>query len=299
LNIPDVLCVGHASFDLIFAVDRHPLPDEKVFADHLIACGGGPAANAAVTVTRLGGSSAFAGYLGQDLYGDAHLQELQNEGVDTRFVVRGVNPTPLSAVLVKPDGSRALVNHKGATSPLSAQSLDFAAIRPKVLLVDGHEPLLSEYLADWARQREIPIVLDAGSVHAGTSALMGKVDHLVCSEKFACQFADTDDATAALPLLANHAPSVIVTLGEAGLVWQQGSKTGKLSPFCIEAVDTTGAGDAFHGAYALGLAQNLDWSDLLRFASAAGALCCTRLGARIGIPHLDEVRNLLQTGNAT
>lgn len=295
-NKPDVLCVGHASFDLVFSVDRHPLPDEKIFADGMIACGGGPAANAAVTVCRLGGMSAYGGFLGQDLYGDAHLSELRNAGVDTQFVVRGSSPTPLSAVLVKPDGSRTLINYKGATSALPAHCLDVSSVVPRVLLLDGHEPALSVRLADWARELAIPVVLDAGSVHAGTMLLLDKVDYLVCSEKFARQYGDAANPLEALPGLAHRAPVAVITLGEQGLVWRRGAEHGRLAAFVVESVDTTGAGDAFHGAFALGLAQCRAWGDLLRFASAAGALCCTRLGARIGIPYLDEVENLLAVG---
>ena len=88
LNV-DVLCVGHASYDLVFSVAHHPSADEKIVADGLLSCGGGPAANAAVCVARLGFTSAFAGYLGRDLYGDNHFQELNDEGVNTQLIIRG------------------------------------------------------------------------------------------------------------------------------------------------------------------------------------------------------------------
>ena len=181
----DVLCVGHASYDLVFSVPHHPTSDEKIFADAFLACGGGPAANAAVTVARLGLRSAFAGYLGVDMYGECHLGELTHEGVDTRWLARGSNPTPLSVVLVKPDGARALVNYKGGTQALLEEGIDFSGICPKVVLFDGHEPQLSIPLAEQARAEGIPLVLDAGSLHKGTQELMGRVDYLVASEKFA------------------------------------------------------------------------------------------------------------------
>lgn len=103
----DVLCVGHAAYDLIFTVPRHPDADEKTVADGFISCGGSPAANAAVQVAKVGLRSAFAGYLGNDLHGSRHLRELIDYGVNVDFIVRGDLPTPLSAVLVKPDGKRA------------------------------------------------------------------------------------------------------------------------------------------------------------------------------------------------
>ncbi len=302
----DVLCVGHASYDLVFSVPRHPLPDEKIFADGFIGCGGGPAANAAILVSRLGFTAAFAGYLGQDLYGDMHSQEFVQAGVDTRLIVLGASPTPISTVLVKPDGKRALVNYKGDTKPLPSGSVDFTRIKPGVILFDGHEPHISlplakharragndvdgtsegSLLAKHARRAGIATVLDAGSLHQGTSALLDHVDYLVCSQKFAHQYAS--DEQTALRQLSEVAPTVVITLGEAGLIWRRGQEQGTLPAYPVTAIDTTGAGDAFHGAFAAALSAGMDWPELLRYASAAGALCCTKTGAREGLPWKQE-----------
>lgn len=297
MNCPhavDVLCVGHASYDLVFSVPHHPGADEKIFADSLVGCGGGPAANAAVTVARLGFSAAFGGYLGQDAYGELHLAELQADGVATDLVVRGTAPTPVSAVLVKPDGSRALVNYKGETRQLSAGAIDFSRLRPSIMLLDGHEPNLSLPLAG----RGVPTVLDAGSVHTGSEALMFAVDYLVCSEKFARQWLGADAPERALAALADRAPAVVITLGEHGLIWRKGGEAGRMPAFPVEAIDTTGAGDTFHGAFAASLAAGFEWPETLRYASAAGALCCTRLGARTGIPNREQVARFLEKGMA-
>ncbi|WP_143735252.1 PfkB family carbohydrate kinase [Methylocaldum sp. 14B] len=289
-----VLCVGHASYDLIFSVPHHPEADEKIFAESLMSCGGGPAANAAVTVARLGYNAAFAGYLGNDPYGQIHFEELQRENVSTDLIVRGASPTPLSAILIKPDGKRALVNYKGARAPLPADSIDFSDVTPKVILFDGHEPALSEPLCAWAKSRNIPAVLDAGSLHKGTDALMFSVDFLVCSEKFARQWLDDDDPAQALNRLAERSPAVVITLGENGLIWKKGVESGNLPAFPVKAVDTTGAGDAFHGAFAAALASGQNWQDILHYASAAGALCCTKEGARPGIPDRETVELFLK-----
>lgn len=300
----DVLCVGHASYDLVFCVPRHPDPDEKIFADRLLACGGGPAANAAVTAARCGCRAAFAGYLGRDGYGEMHAEELRRYGVDLSLAVRGTAPTPLSAVLVKPDGSRALVNYKGETRPLPAGAVDLASVSARVVLYDGHEPDISVPPAD----RRSASVLDAGSLHRGTEALMFAVDYLVCSEKFARQWLGegldeglgagrgVDGPRRALQALAERSPAVVITLGERGLIWRRGGEAGALPAFGIDAVDTTGAGDAFHGAFAAGLALGWEWPHILRFASAAGALCCTGLGARPAIPDRERIEAFLQSG---
>ncbi|MBS3955787.1 MAG: carbohydrate kinase [Methylomicrobium sp.] len=287
----DVLCVGHACYDLVFSVPHHPKTDEKLVADSLISCGGGPAANAAITVSLLGLKAGFAGYLGHDIYGEKHVQELMDNHVNTDFIVRGSNPTPLSTVIVKPDGSRALINFKGNTQALAAGSIDFSAIHPRVILFDGHEPHVSVPLAHQARKAGILTVLDAGSLHEGTLSLMPIVDHLVCSEKFALQYAG--DPALALNRLAEFAPSVVITLGEQGLIWKQGQESGRLPAFQVKAIDTTGAGDAFHGAFAAGLCQPMSWLELLRYASATGALCTTKTGARTGLPDQKAVSALL------
>lgn len=285
----DVLCVGQASFDLTMSVSHHPGPDEKCSATGLVTCGGGPAANAAVAVARLGGSSAFAGYLGEDIYGVKHLDELNRAGVHTDLIVRGTCPTPLSIILVKPDGSRTVVNCKSGTPLLHPDQVDFARCSQRVILFDGHQPEISLPLAVSARERRITTMLDAGSVHKGTVTLTPLVDYLVASEKFARDFTGEPDIQGALEALSQRAPSVVITLGEKGLIWKNEEGTGRLPAFSIEALDTTGAGDIFHGAFALEIARKASFHSALLFAGAAAALSCKKPGARLSIPTRPEV----------
>ena len=290
----DVLCVGHASYDLVFAVDHHPAADEKTFAEKFISCGGGPAANAAVTVSRLGLKSAFAGYLGNDFFGQRHLEEFKQEAVNTDLIIRSDSPTPLSAILVKPDGRRTVVNYKGATPPLPADCIDLVRWHPQVILFDGHEPEVSLALMKAIEGRGISTVLDAGSVHRGTLKLLERVDYLVASQKFARECTGRENPEQAALKLGQACSAVVITLGEAGLAWKNKERSGSLPAFPIDAVDTTGAGDAFHGAFAAGLANGKPWKDLLVYASAAGALCCTQYGARPAIPTARELSRFLK-----
>ena len=292
----DVLCVGATSYDLVFQVDHHPQSDEKTVAGAFLRCGGGPAANASVMVARMGLKSAFAGYLGSDIFGQLHLEELQAAGVDTRLVVRGDRPTPLSTVWVKPSGERALVNYRPAGSPLQPGEVDFRDVSPRVILFDGHEPGISLPLLGKAAAGGIATVLDAGSVNPGTLMLWDKVGFLVCSETFAREFTGESTPGQALETLAGRHPCVVMTLGAAGLIWAREGKRGSLSAFAVEARDTTGAGDVFHGAFAGCLAQGMGWGETLRYAGAAAALCCTRIGARTGIPDGAEVERFLAEG---
>jgi len=290
----DVLCVGHASYDLVFAVDHHPQADEKTFAQQFISCGGGPAANAAVTVSRLGFTSAFAGYLGNDYFGQRNLEEFEKASVNTDLIVRGDSPTPVSTIWVKPDGKRTLVNYQESTRPIAASKVDFSGCHAKVVLFDGHEPDVSSELIKATQGRNIPTVLDAGSVHRGTLKLLELIDYTVASQKFSYEYTGKDDPEQAAVKLSQICPSVVITLGERGLVWKNKRDSGALRAFSVDALDTTGAGDAFHGAFAAGLACGKNWRELLLYAAAVGALCCTRYGARPAIPSAKEVDKFLK-----
>ena len=295
----DVLCVGHAAFDVTMTAPHHPGADEKMRADALTLGGGGPAANAAVQVARLGGRAGLCTYLGHDIFGEAHLAELDEAAVDTALVLRGRHPTPVSQILAKPGGARSVVNYKGDTPWLPANAVDthrLEELSPRVILFDGHEPLVSMRICDWATAHNIPSVLDAGSVHRGTRELAARVDYLVASETFARNFCAADSVEGCLGALAGISPNVVITCGERGLIWQRAGQQGRLAAYPVEALDSTGAGDAFHGAFALAVARGMGWQDTLCFASAAGALTCTRLGARAALPDAGQVGVLL--GNA-
>jgi sulfofructose kinase len=293
----EVLCVGHAAFDLTFSVGRHPGPDEKMIAGATAVCGGGPAATAALAAARFGCRAAFAGYLGNDEFGRRHLAELSAAGVDTRWVVRGDAPTPVSVSLVKPDGSRALVNHRAETPRLSADALDPAECRPGIVLFDGHEPVLSASLVGPLREKGVFTLLDAGSLHSGTEQLAPMVDYLVASETFAFQYTGQRDPKKAAARLAKAAPVAVITLGGRGLVWQSADQAGKVDAFSVAAVDTTGAGDVFHGVLAACIASGKEWAWSLRCAAAAAALSCTKLGARSAVPSRADTLAFLRSAS--
>ena len=285
----DVLCAGFACHDLVFDVPVHPGPDEKIRAEALLNCGGGLASNAAVTAARLGCRTAFAGYLGADLYGDLHLAEFQADGVNTAWVVRGAEPTPLSAIIIKPDGARTIVSYRGDSEGACGDHYDLTKLRAKSIMIDGYQFTLATALLHFAKANRVPTLIDADAVRPQTTELVQVVDYVVASERFAKEYSGVDDAAVGLHQLASVAPNVVVTLGDRGLIWQRGEAQGQLAAFPIQAVDTTGAGDAFHGAFAAGLALGMEWAELLRYASAVGALCCTKVGGRVGIPTAQEV----------
>lgn len=289
----DVLCIGLATYDVVMTVDHHPGPDVKCLASSLLTAGGGPAANAAVAVARLGGKSAFAGYLGRDAFGEQHLREFLEEGVDPRCIVRGSLPTPLSVILVKPDGDRTVVCHKAHMPVLGPREVDLGNCHAKVILADGHQPWLAMEAARQAGSNPSPMVLDAGSVHAGALELLPHTDYLVASARFAEDFTGKENPREALEVLRRHAPCVVITLGKDGLVWKDKAGEGSLPAFAVNEVDTTGAGDIFHGAFALAVARGHDLPAALTYAVSAAALCCQKLGARPGAPTEQELAGFL------
>lgn len=289
----DVLCVGYACHDLVFDVPHHPEADEKVKASALLNVGGGLAANAAVTAARLGFRTAFAGYLGADGYGDMHVAEFRADGVNTDWIVRGSEPTPVSALIIKPNGARSIVGYRGHSEGACAGKFDLSKLRTKSILIDGNQFEFAKELLDYAKAKRIPTVIDAEVYNPQNVDLVQSVDFVVASERFANEYSGGEGAESGLRKLADVAPNVVVTLGERGLIWQRGEERGQLGAFPVLAVDTTGAGDAFHGAFAAGLAQNMAWNELLRYASAVGALCCTKVGGRVGIPTANEVAHFL------
>ena len=297
----DVLCLGIACYDLIFSVDRHVGADEKMKASELTSCGGGPAANAAMTVARLGYSVAFAGYLGRDMYGDKHLDELRAAGVNTELVARGEWPTSLSAILVKPDGARALVNYGLGQDMPGEVEFPLEDCCPRAVLVDGHYLAAAEPLIARARTAGIPTVLDGDTLHLGSKTLMEMVEFLVVSEHFAREYSRQDDVADALTQLSRCAPSTIITLGERGLCWRNRAD----SRFGASAGSYPAFADRRRGhnrrrrrrlprrVRRRPCARHERGRELLRFPSAVGALCCTKKGARLGIPTGAEVAAFL------
>jgi sulfofructose kinase len=304
----DVLCVGLVCVDLVLEVPHHPGPDEKLRALSRLVAPGGPAAVAAAQIARLGGRAAFAGLLGDaahDPFAPLLRGAFDAEGIDTAALVSVEgHATPLAAILVKPDASRAVISHRPAPGESVTNLVTISGSRPafpaaQVLLADGHRPEWNDALLAHARATSAPLVLDAGSWSDSVRALAPRADHLVASEACARAALGGDDPAVASPaalraaLRAAAAATLVVTLGERGLAWHSPAAAGdslELMPaHRIETLDTTGAGDAFHGAYALGLARGLALPDILRLASAAGALACARRGAWPALARAPEI----------
>ena len=286
----DVLCIGLACWDLNFQVDRTPGSNEKVVATDLISEGGGPAANAAYCISRLGGEVAFLGRLGQDSFGDAHLKEFEDAGVHTDGIVRVSTPTPIASVLVNRSGERSLVNF---SEPQKTVEFDFNFSRPSCLLLDGHEwPASQKALKHFA---DIPSVLDAGSMRESTVSLAKQITYLIASSDYATAFAQSEDPKDWLASLRDQAPFVAITDGSMGVHWKDKYiECGTLAAKDVSVLDTTGAGDVFHGAFALAISKGIEFIKALAWANEVAAISTTQKGGRASSPFCENVPRLEQ-----
>ena len=288
------LCVGHACWDLCLHVDAYPAENSKAETNLLIESGGGPAANAAWLLSRWGMPTALAAAVGQDDYGGKAVKELAAVGVDCRLVEqRAGQATPVSFIVVnRTTGSRTIINRKAvaASLDLTAQSLE--GLDPQLLLLDGHE--LDASLAAMKAFPSATSVLDAGSMRDGTSRLAGMVGYLVCSERFATQVTGEADVRAQWQrcvqrLRERYGNVVAITLGSHGSVFDDGEHQGHLPALPVKAVDTTAAGDIFHGAFAFALLNSMGLRKSLQLATVAAGLSIQKPGGRPSVPELKAV----------
>ena len=294
----DVLCIGHVSYDISFTLDEFPREDQKYSVSRGFSeAGGGPAANAACLLSRWGLRSGYAGLAGNDIYGAQAVKELQEEGVNLRLLQRPEGfDTPLSGIIINGStGTRTLINRRDDDAPVPVPETDsWKDLNPQVLLTDGHY----HSLALEARERfpEAPLILDGGSWRKGTQVMAREADFLIVPEAFARDAAGVRDLESrenrhrALETLfqLGGAPTAI-TLGGRGLIHKDGANEGFLEAFPAKAVDTTGAGDIFHGAFAYCLYWGMDWEESLVFSSLAASFSVEKPGARSSIPELHKV----------
>jgi sulfofructose kinase len=298
--MPHILCAGIAVLDEVFHVREFPLPDTKAEATEFIAVGGGNAANAAVAIARLGARVTFAGPIGgppgEDATGDRVLKGLAAEGIDCRGCVRLAGaPTPISAILLNAQGERTIANHRDkrldAMTPADPEGL-VAGI--DVLLVDNRYSAFVTPICEAARRRGLAVVIDADKATVETDPLFALGTHVIFSGDCLRGTTGIDDLASALARMAQFTDAFLsVTAGASPVLWREEEAIRQMPVFRITAIDTLAAGDVFHGAFTLMLAEGRGIVEAMRFAAAAAALKCTRFGGATGAPRRHEVEALL------
>ena len=257
------------------------------------------AATAMVAVARLGGEAHFWGSVGGDWAGEMIVSGLQTEGVDTRHVRRVEGRSgPLVVVCIhQPTGQRHFLYGTGvreSPEPLG----DLAELRTAAcLLIDGQEHATAIRAAREARCLGVPVVGDVEGTGSGGCELLSCMDYAIASEKCAGPAGadgSDDELREACRAVKDMGPGcVVITLGDKGLVWYDGDQFGRMPAWPVEVVDTTGAGDTFHGAFCRGLVGGLDLEANLAFSSAVAAIKCGHVGGRAGIPTRGQVVEFL------
>lgn len=295
-----LICLGHAALDHIYRIESFPPAPVKLRALAALEAGGGMAATASVAAARLGGRVAFWGRVGDDRAGEAIRAGLAAEGVDVaglRRIPGAISST--SAIVVDAAGERLIVNHRGERldADPAALPLDRVASADAVL-ADLRWPEGARALFAAARVCGVPTVLDIDADPGPALAeLLGLTDHAVFSTLGLAEFAPGAEVADALAAArAFGARTVGVTQGRDGFRWLGADGTLHHQPgFAVRAIDTTGAGDAFHGAYALAIAERQPVGSAASFAAAVAALKCTRPGGRAGLPTRAELLAFLAT----
>jgi sulfofructose kinase len=298
--MPHILCAGIAVLDEVFRVREFPLPDNKVEASEFITIGGGCAANAAVAIARLGGKVTFAaplgGPAGQDAIGDRLVEGLAEEGIDCSGCVRVAGArTPVSAIFINARGDRTIATYRdhrlNAAVPADPDSL-VAGV--DAVLVDNRFAGFVMPICRAARRAGLPVVIDADRPTVETEALFAIGTHVVFSGECLRLTTGTDDLAAGLARIAQFTDAFIaVSNGPLPVLWREDGTIREMPVFPITAVDTLGAGDVFHGAFALALAEGCGIAAAMRFAAASAGLKCTRFGGSTGAPRRPEVEALL------
>jgi sulfofructose kinase len=282
-----IICLGHAALDRIYRIAGFPPSPQKVLANSTEEVGGGMAANAAVAIARLGGHVALCSRIGDDLAGQAIRAELQEEGVDVSLLRAFTGArSSTSAVIVDPAGERLLVNDRGAGLDDDPSWLDLTIVqRASLVMADVRWPDGAIALFRAARQTGVTTVLD-GDIGAASRlpALLALSDYAVFSAPGLAEFV-ADEPAAALATIRRMGPGHAgVTQGAAGYLWLDDTGLHTQAAFPVTAVDTSGAGDAFHGGFAWALAQGMDAAACARVGQATAALKCLTPGNRRGLP---------------
>jgi sulfofructose kinase len=302
---PRILCIGIPVRDLTFRVQGLPARGSKVNASHYDEICGGNALNAAIGIVRLGGRASICGPMGDARETSSRyiFEQLAHEGIDTTQIIHMPGlVTPVSNIMIDPSGERTIVTFRDP-------ELWKVRLPPADTLLDDCHAILTESrcaefctdLCAEACRRGIPVVVDVDRAMSLREGLLTASTHLVFSSEPLQETANISDDGEALKKISRLTSSFLAgTRGAQGTIWlDQNGNLQQTPAFPVHTVDTLGAGDVFHGAFALAVTENRELREALRFASAAAALKCTRFGGAFAAPQRAEVEELLNQGRAS
>lgn len=297
---PRILCIGMPVRDLTFRVHGLPARGSKENATHFDEICGGNALNGAIGIVRLGGRASICGPMGDERETSSRyiFEKMAEEGIETRHLVHipGL-VTPISNIMIDPSGERTIVTFRdpelwNVRLPDTDELLDDC----DAILTESRCATFCTDLCAEATRRGIPVVVDVDRAMSLREGLLTASSHLIFSSEPLQETAGVADDGEALKKIAKLTPSFLAgTRGAQGTIWLDEEHNLQQTPaFPVHTVDTLGAGDVFHGAFALAITEGQALRAALRFASAAAALKCTRFGGAFAAPQRTEVEALLQ-----
>lgn len=294
-----IVGIGANVYDTLITTPFYPTEDTKLRATGVKECGGGPCGTGLVAASKLGASAAYIGALAKDSGGEFLLADMKRFGISTDFVdmVEGKSSFSSYIILSEESTSRTCVFNKSNLPDFEIDKNRADAIRnAKVLMVDGNELENAIEGAKIAKESGTKVLYDAGGLYDNVDKLLPFADILIPSEEFALGHTGTKTAEAAAKrLFDTYSPEIVViTQGVKGGIIYDGNEVKSYPSFEVKAIDSNGAGDVFHGAFAFSVSVGYNYYESCVFSSAVSALKCTKLGARDGVPSFDETIEFLK-----
>jgi len=298
-----IVVVGSLNMDLVIRAPRHPEPGETILGSDFKTFTGGKGANQAVAAARLGGSVKMIGQVGEDSFGDRLFEAVTAEGIETKFILRDPREaTGVALITVDEAGQNTIVVASGANArltPVDISNAEEAFKDAAVLLLQLESPLPAVTRAiELAKRHGVKVVLNPAPAQMLPTKLLTQVDYLVPNQTelaFLAGVEGTDTAVSCLGSLG--VTKLIVTLGDEGALVVEKNRETQLQSYPVEVVDTTAAGDAFVGAFAVALTEGKVTLEAAAFGNAAGALTATRSGAQPSLPKRAELDQFLELQN--
>jgi len=299
-SIVDIVGVGLNATDTIIRLPHFPSFNSKVEFRVSEVLPGGQVATAVTACARWGLRARYVGKIGDDGAGQLQQNELRSSGIEAHWIVVPDCQSQSSFILVDEDtGERTVLWKRDPRLELLPSDLQRDWImRAKLLHVDGHDCPSATQAAQWARSAGIPVTADLDNRYPGVEALLEQVDYAITSQEFPARIMGQSDLLLSLPAMASRfgCRLVAATLGADGVLAWDGHRFHYVPAFDLQPVDTTGAGDVFHAAFAYGLLNGQDSPQILEFGCAAAGLSCLGMGARGGIAAIEEINRLMING---
>ena len=288
------ICVGHSTFDTTLPVDSFPKENIKMRIKEHIECGGGPASNGAYLLAKWGVDTTIASVVGKDYYGERVLDDFKKIGENLKYLeLKEGHDTTSSYIIVNmSNGSRTAITSKKPPIRRLEQTIDE---KYDLILVDGEHPETAKEVL--LNNPQAISVLDAGRLNDDTRELGKLVTYVVCSHDFAEEFTnkktDINDMNTLIDIYNEikdyFQTNIIITLEADGSFTEINNQYKIIPSIKVKAIDSTGAGDIFHGAFTYFIGMRYSLEDAIKYSSISGAISVTRIGSRNSIPTLEEV----------